>query len=944
MKKFLKVMAVVLALTMLLAMLAACADKGDGSDTSDTGNSSGQQNNNNNNNNNTNTEEEVTKIFNQEQFDSLIAQLSANPELSKGKSYKLMTDVNYMPDWDASPKQEYGKLKAPSALSTPFPGISEFYGTFDGNNLTITSVYRVDEEAAGGVVGGFIDKLNGGTVKNLTFNAAYVFDGGRNGATVGGFIGTVNGANASLDKVVVNSSVYAANDASVTVGGVVGKVEADGFTMNEVTFGGKAGVVAADLTVPSASTTVKLAQLIGDAGDKAVTLTKCAANGDLICADGTATQIYANGSAVTATDCTNTPCENPGVVEVSEYQIFTAEELYAIAAYNKDFEGVTIKLMNDIDLNADLAEDAIPREWTGLTNFKGTFDGNNKILRGVWRTSDGDAAVGFIDTLDGGTLKNLVILDSGLVYTSGTAASSIGVVGVVKAGTVESVYSEMTVLSSGAAEVKAGGIVGTTEGAAAVKNVVFGGSVAATAGATDQLIAVQSAETVVSDVLAIGVGEVATANRTRIYTAAVITVPEGYDWTFSAYISGIAPTSVANMLKSLVDVAPDISWYNPEQTTFEIENASQLLGLSLLSQNVYSEEDLDEDGELDLLEAGVTFEGKVIKLTADIDLNPNWDASTTIESNGMVILAPAAKIAWTPIPLFKGTLDGDGHSISGIYTSVDYFVPSEGPRYLGGFINVLEGATVQNLIVDNSLAHFTSSTAETGTARIRIGGLFARVLDSTLDTIYADIDCWNEFPYHYTMGGMICEVDTAQEDFYYEGSISNLVYAGTSGRICSDGTWTLAEGSSRIYTAGMIGQNHNASGGSAFCYVTMENLSFIGTAFRTQAASDGCSFDVLLAYTGSTNYSSGIAANNCTYYSFGAFDSSAPTVTGTRVTNVAMGDEATDVLNSQSSPTSGDTYSADEWTAVVFENGAGVTDPILLPKTVVDMLGIGTAA
>ncbi len=384
------------------------------------------------------------------------------------------------------------------------------------------------------------------------------------------------------------------------------------------------------------------------------------------------------------------------------------------------------------------------------------------------------------------------------------------------------------------------------------------------------------------------------------------------------YWLNVANEAVVMNIAELVNGA-DISWYDPGKSVYYLYTAADLLGLSALAKG------------------GQNFAGKTVRLMADIDLNPGWDASTQISVNGTVTLASEPATKWLPIPKFSGTLDGNGYKISGIYTSVDYAVPSADARYMGGFIDVLEGATVQDLIVDNSLAYFTSSTAATGTNRIRIGGLFARVLDSTLDTIYADIDCWHKLPYHYTMGGMICEVGTAQEDFYYDGSISNLVYAGSTGRICSDGKWTSAEGTSRIYSAGMIAQNHNASNGSTFCYVTLENLSFIGTAFRAQA-NTACTFDALLAYTGGTGYSSGIAANNCTWYCYGAFDSNNPTVTATSVSNVELGDEAFDYTNRQGSPTAGDTYDADNWTAVAFDNDAEVAEPILLPKTVVDML------
>ena len=55
-------------------------------------------------------------------------------------------------------------------------------------------------------------------------------------------------------------------------------------------------------------------------------------------------------------------------------------------------------------------------------------------------------------------------------------------------------------------------------------------------------------------------------------------------------------------------------------------------------------------------EANGWFAGATVALTADIDLNPGWTAGET---------APVR--VWTPIMLFSGTFDGQGHTLSGVY-------------------------------------------------------------------------------------------------------------------------------------------------------------------------------------------------------------------------------------------------------------------------------------
>lgn len=112
------------------------------------------------------------------------------------------------------------------------------------------------------------------------------------------------------------------------------------------------------------------------------------------------------------------------------------------------------------------------------------------------------------------------------------------------------------------------------------------------------------------------------------------------------------------------DGTTDTNWYNYEQYTFEISTAAQLAGLAALVN--LEAEDYDD------------FDGKTIKLTADIDLGNQ---------------------AWTPIGngsssfAFFGTFDGNGYTISGLN------VPDTNAPGLFGCIF----GTVQNLIVKGSV-------------------------------------------------------------------------------------------------------------------------------------------------------------------------------------------------------------------------------------------------
>lgn len=128
----------------------------------------------------------------------------------------------------------------------------------------------------------------------------------------------------------------------------------------------------------------------------------------------------------------------------------------------------------------------------------------------------------------------------------------------------------------------------------------------------------------------------------------------GTDCTCGCDTNGIPPTPWDG-------TSSDTSWYDASATTFTITTAAQLAGLSELSA------------------AGTTFEGKIVKLGADIDLGgKNFE----------------------PINYFAGTFDGDGHTISNLSISTN-LIATLSERYIGLFREVNNG-TVKNLTMDNA--------------------------------------------------------------------------------------------------------------------------------------------------------------------------------------------------------------------------------------------------
>ena len=108
-----------------------------------------------------------------------------------------------------------------------------------------------------------------------------------------------------------------------------------------------------------------------------------------------------------------------------------------------------------------------------------------------------------------------------------------------------------------------------------------------------------------------------------------------------------------------------------------------IMAASLITVSVSAEETTDFSiGTLAELQAfadsaknGETFEGQTVALTADIDLGG--------ESN-----------PWTPISTFKGTFDGNGHVVSGLYIASGSTV---------GFFGAVNGGTIKNLVVRGSV-------------------------------------------------------------------------------------------------------------------------------------------------------------------------------------------------------------------------------------------------
>ena len=132
----------------------------------------------------------------------------------------------------------------------------------------------------------------------------------------------------------------------------------------------------------------------------------------------------------------------------TEYRITTAEQLAGLAQLvnNKtasvSFEGKTIYLDNDLDLSG--------YQWTPIGNgsnfgryFAGTFDGQYHKIMNLLHHSTGDELIrnGLFGVVsDGGTLKNLLVIDADIASNDGSLLAGI-LADWVNGGTVENCYT-----------------------------------------------------------------------------------------------------------------------------------------------------------------------------------------------------------------------------------------------------------------------------------------------------------------------------------------------------------------------------------------------------------------------------------------------------------------------------------------------------------------------
>ena len=197
---------------------------------------------------------------------------------------------------------------------------------------------------------------------------------------------------------------------------------------------------------------------------------------------------------------------------------------------------------------------------------------------------------------------------------------------------------------------------------------------------------------------------------------------------------------------SVYSGTPDTSWYTGDKTEYVLKTADQFVGFQELRSETF------------------TYEGITVKLDCDVIFNPG--TSEEIKAKG------AGNYAWKPLHskhLFKGTFDGQGHTISGIYMQLS------SSAVKGTFGGVGGNATLKNFNLIN--AYFGGPSVA---GKSILGAVAARVEENGANVTLSNVkvqalmeECEKPISQVGGLIGCVSGVSTVtMENCHFYGSIS----------------------------------------------------------------------------------------------------------------------------------------------------------------------------
>ena len=320
----------------------------------------------------------------------------------------------------------------------------------------------------------------------------------------------------------------------------------------------------------------------------------------------------------------------------------------------------------------------------------------------------GKNAGGIVGNQDSGSVT--ACFNTGEIQGVGASAAAVGGIAGTSRGTIQNCYNTADISGNDATDSCAGGVVGSCDNGTVLHCYSVGG---------------------VSGAINIG-GVIGRTNG-------AVTVTNCF-YNKEAYETADATVGVTGL--STQEFADESNFTSAGWNFTEIWSAGKDIGRPVLTANVETwitgtGEEIDPYLIPDLktllafaasVNAGVNsvnrYEGKYVKLTADIDINPG----ITFNEDGTY--EGGTPQEWTPIgneslKRFEGIFDGDGHTISGLY------INNSEDTHLGLFGAV--GGTIKNLTVSGSITAGGSNQIAGGITGTSRGGA---VIDGCTSNVY----------------------------------------------------------------------------------------------------------------------------------------------------------------------------------------------------------------
>ncbi|MCQ2376341.1 MAG: hypothetical protein MJ069_10655, partial [Salinivirgaceae bacterium] len=608
---------------------------------------------------------------------------------------------------------------------------NNFKGTFDGNGHTISGLYFKNTTnsnyPAGGKYIGLIGYAYGATIKNVVVKDSYLYGyqfvagicgyaGGSTKITNCGYEGYVYGSGYYACGIAYNYSATVENCYSVS-----NETLADNATTNCYHDNTKyTESTTASTGKPSeAFASGEVAFLLGEGwGQKIGTDVLPIPGSDKVYKNTYSGEcpgvVYSNDvdehGVVTER---NHNCNEEGAcTQCGFYFISTADQLYAFAAkVNAGGTTLCAKLTADIVVNENVLKaetfdlNGTPsRSWTPIgksgNNFKGTFDGNGHTISGLYFNNTtnsnypaGGSLIGLIGWANGAAIKNVVVKDSylrGYNYVSGICGYANGSTQITNCGYEGYVYG------SSYAYGIACNYSATVKNCYSVSNKPLSNKATTNCYHDNNKYTESTTASTGKPSAAFASGEVAwllgDAWGQKIGTD-VLPIPGGD----KVYATALCPHAIGGS-NTPSDYIPITD--GPEH--YDSDGYCEVCGAGQPATLVDGYYEIDNVSKLYWFANQVNNGQNTIsaKLTADIVVNENVLKAETFDLNG----TPSR--SWTPIGKsgnnFKGTFDGNGHTISGLYfnntSSSNY---PEGGQYIG-LIGCAYGATIKNVVVKDS--------------------------------------------------------------------------------------------------------------------------------------------------------------------------------------------------------------------------------------------------